>query len=464
MIPVEDGQYNERLPFVTYGIVAANAIFFFGALFSSDYAAAVKSLSVSRQNLCLGRLFSSMFTHAGWFHLVSNMFFLGFFGRNTERLLTPLPYVLLYLLSGILGAVAQTNFTENAETPLVGASACVYGVMAAYMVLFPKQRIKAFYLFAPHPSCSGYFTVPAYIYVLLFFVTQDVLMLIALGNLSQVGHVAHLTGFCFGAGFALVTRAVSHRHKKAWRSQAQTHSFVSEPEPETLAFAQPERVRRAEVVKAAGGKGQFWIVLKKEQLNEAALKTVEAKSAIPLSRKYFVAKNLNATSADRLLLLLLSHNIPAVVVEAIHIPATIPVEMVIGVAKHQNRLVLIDQTQQRWTITPKNVVFLSAAKIEYHHHIEGSRVTDRIVSSLSIDVVCRNPFCTFRIVRHPTKGIDIRTQQVMRVISNWAYGLKGVEQLVRLITGESPRIFHSFSEYDEYLLWRLVLAEIVGHK
>ncbi|RKY12695.1 MAG: hypothetical protein DRP82_06480 [Planctomycetota bacterium] len=464
MIPVEDGQYNERLPFVTYGIIAINALVFFGTLLSSDYTATVRSLSVSRQNLCLGRLFSSMFTHAGWFHIVSNMFFLGFFGRNTERLLTPLPYILLYLLSGILGAVAQTNFAENPETPLVGASACVYGVMAAYTVLFPKQRIKAFYMFAPHPSCCGYFTVPAYIYVLLFFLTQDILMLIALGNLSQVGHVAHLTGFCFGAGFALVTRAVSQRHKKVWRSQAQSQSVVRIPEPETLAFEQPEKVRRAEMVKAAGRKGRFWLVLKKEQVSEAALKMVESKSAIPLGRKYFAAKNLSATDADRLLLLLLSHKIPAVAVEAIHIPAAIPVEIVVGIARHQNRLVLIDQTQQRWTIAPKDVVFLSAAKIEYHHHIKGSRVTDRIVPSLSIDIVCRDPFCTFRIVRHPTKGVDMRTQQVIRVISNWAYGLKGVEQLVRLITGESPRVFPSFNEYDQYLLWRLVLSEIVERR
>lgn len=460
MIPVEDGKYNNRFPAITYIIILINVLVFFGTLFSTNIITTLHSLGVSRQNLTFSRLFSSLFTHAGWFHLVTNMFFLGFFGRNTERRLTPLPFISLYLLTGTLGAIAQVLSMKDPEMPLVGASACVYGVMATYITLFPKHRIKAFYLFAPHPACSGYFTVPAYIYVLLFFVMQDVLMLMVLGKLSQVGHIAHLTGFSVGAAFAFIIRISSARPQKEWQSSPHTHSSIKRPESRLLTLERPSRVEKSEVTRAAGKKGEFWVILKEQEVEENRFRAIQQRWKGNLNRTYFLAKNISEEDSDKLLLLLSSYKVPAIAVEAVYIPSAIPVETVVGVGRSGTELLLLNDAGHRYLLKHDNVVFLSTGRIEYHHHKAGSMTTDRIFYSISVDIISRHPFRNFRVVRHPKEDIDSRTYAIITTISDWGAGLKGVEQLSLLASGRPLRLFSSFDEYDVYLLWQLVLSEI----
>jgi len=460
MIPVEDGKYNDRTPIITYILILLNTLVFFGIFFSPNFIATLQSLGVSRQRLTFGNLLTSLFAHAGWFHLASNMFFLGFFGRNVERRLTPVPYIGLYLSTGILGAIFQVFAMSAPQTPLVGASASVYGVIAAYIALFPKHKIRAFYLFAPHPACSGYFTVPAFVYVLLFFVMQDVLMLLVMGRMSQVGHFAHLAGFSVGFVFALTLRLLSPRPERKWRSSVVTHRSIRKPRSRLLTVDKPMRIEKEGLVEAAGGEGEFWVLLKDGRIPEEKLKAVQQEWGTPLTSTFFAAKNLSEEDADRLLYLLSSHRVPAISVEALYIPSSIPVETVAGVGKTAQGLLLIDDTNERHLLNRDAVVFLSAGRVEFHHHKKDSMVTDRIFYSVSVDIISRRPFRDFRVVRHPQQRIDTHTRLIIETISDWAEGVRGVEELSLLLSNRLETLFSSFEEYDRYLLWRLVLSEI----
>jgi membrane associated rhomboid family serine protease len=92
-------------------------------------------------------LFTSMFMHGSWMHLIGNMWFLWIFGNNVEDSMGHLRFLLFYLIAGVAAAGAHI-FTDPASTiPMVGASGAISGVMGAYLVLYPKARIDTLFFF-----------------------------------------------------------------------------------------------------------------------------------------------------------------------------------------------------------------------------------------------------------------------------------------------------------------------------
>ncbi|MCX7726729.1 MAG: rhomboid family intramembrane serine protease, partial [Chitinispirillaceae bacterium] len=82
-------------------------------------------------------VFTSMFTHGGWFHLIGNMWFLSIFGDNVEDVMGPIRFTIFYLLCGICAEAVQIFFDPASNVPMVGASGAIGGVMGAYAVLYP---------------------------------------------------------------------------------------------------------------------------------------------------------------------------------------------------------------------------------------------------------------------------------------------------------------------------------------
>lgn len=141
-------------------------------------------------------LFTSMFMHGGWFHIIGNMWFLWVFGDNVEDVTGPFRFLLLYLVAGLAAAVAQIATNPGSVVPMVGASGAIGGVMGAYLWLYPRIHIHTLIFL-------GFFittiAVPAWAMLGYWFLLQLLGGLPALGDSGGgVAFWAHIGGFVAG--------------------------------------------------------------------------------------------------------------------------------------------------------------------------------------------------------------------------------------------------------------------------
>jgi len=168
MFPYRDENETQRTTYVTYAIIAANVLVWLvveGAGMSLALARAVCEYGLIPGELTLllspgtpfpmgqglvcltdpGRqmanVFTSMFLHGSWMHLLSNMWFLYIFGNNIEDSMGHARFVVFYLLCGVAAALAQVFVSPDSVIPMVGASGAISGVMGAYLLLYPRVRV-----------------------------------------------------------------------------------------------------------------------------------------------------------------------------------------------------------------------------------------------------------------------------------------------------------------------------------
>jgi membrane associated rhomboid family serine protease len=149
-----------------------------------------------------------MFMHGGWTHIGGNMLFLFIFGDNVERALGHLRYLGFYLLCGLVASLAQVYSGPDSILPSLGASGAIAGVLAGYLVLFPRNRVRVL---------LGYFvtTVPAIAMIGLWAVIQFVNGFGATGVNAQSGgvaYMAHIGGFIAGLLLAFLLRPFVDRN------------------------------------------------------------------------------------------------------------------------------------------------------------------------------------------------------------------------------------------------------------
>ena len=158
-------------------------------------------------------LLTSMFLHGGWFHLLSNMWFLFVFGDNVEDSMGPARFVVFYLLCGLAAVAAHIASAPESAVPVVGASGAIGGVMGAYAVLYPRAPVHMLVLL-------GFFftriVVPAYLMLGYWFLLQILGGLPALqGEGAGVAFWAHVGGFVAGVVLVPVfrdpARVAAHR-------------------------------------------------------------------------------------------------------------------------------------------------------------------------------------------------------------------------------------------------------------
>jgi len=146
-------------------------------------------------------VFSSMFLHAGWVHLTSNMWYLHVFGDNVEDRMGHFRFLIFYLVCGAAAAVLQVMFAPDSSLPMVGASGAIAGVLGAYLVLFPEARIITF---IPIFLIPYFVEIPALFYLGFWFVMQFFTGIFSLGVSQHVGADggvawwAHVGGFVTG--------------------------------------------------------------------------------------------------------------------------------------------------------------------------------------------------------------------------------------------------------------------------
>jgi membrane associated rhomboid family serine protease len=143
------------------------------------------------------KVYSSMFLHGGWFHIINNMWVLFIFGDNVEGRMGGFRYLLFYLLSGTAAGLLQAYILPGSAVPMIGASGAVAGVLGAYLILFPRSRIASL---VPILFIFTLIEVPAFLFLLFWFFSQLFSGWLALqgGSASGIAWWAHIGGFIFG--------------------------------------------------------------------------------------------------------------------------------------------------------------------------------------------------------------------------------------------------------------------------
>jgi membrane associated rhomboid family serine protease len=144
-------------------------------------------------------LLTSMFMHGGWLHLGGNMLFLWIFGDNVEHRVGAVTYLVFYLIAGLVASLAQVFIGPDSKIPSLGASGAISGVLGAYLVLFPRNRVTVF-LF------RFLVVVPAIVAIGLWAVFQFINGIGSIAVTEETGgvaYMAHIGGFLTGlvAGF-----------------------------------------------------------------------------------------------------------------------------------------------------------------------------------------------------------------------------------------------------------------------
>jgi len=174
----------------------------FFAIISLKILEAIQSTCLQGQDYYT--LFTNMFLHAGWMHLIGNMVFLWIFADNIEATIGNIKFLLFYLGGGIAASVIHVLLNSHSNIPSIGASGAISAVMGTYLIMFPTSRVKVLVL---------YFFRSFYISALVFLGIWIAMQLFngfsSLGadqNTGGVAHWAHIGGFAFGLLYGLYAK------------------------------------------------------------------------------------------------------------------------------------------------------------------------------------------------------------------------------------------------------------------
>jgi membrane associated rhomboid family serine protease len=230
MFPLRDDQPVFSTPYVNYFLIAFNIFITFLEWQLGWNSRAFRSLIfqygvVPRHEIglltgvpifspvgALIPLFTSMFLHGGWAHVLGNMWMLWLFGDNIEDYLGHIGYIIFYLLSGIAAMLTHILFNANSSAPAIGASGAIAGVMGAYLILYPRARVLTwiFVLIVP---------IPAWIWLVIWAGEQ--FLSGAAESLSYAGQAAaggvafwaHVGGFVVGMLMIRLFPGRRHRYR-----------------------------------------------------------------------------------------------------------------------------------------------------------------------------------------------------------------------------------------------------------
>ncbi len=201
-IPIGDENPTERRPYVNYVLLAANVAAFLLFCFPTPRQPVLVRWAMIPAELDPVTLFSSLFLHANLMHLIGNMVFLWIFGDNVEDRLGHLGYAAFYLVCGLAADATHILSNPQSALPTLGASGAISGVMGAYVLFFPRHRVKMLFMF-------GFIQVvrtPAFLWIGFWFVQQVVLSLAS--SVGNVAYGAHIGGFLAGVAIAVAAKLV----------------------------------------------------------------------------------------------------------------------------------------------------------------------------------------------------------------------------------------------------------------
>jgi membrane associated rhomboid family serine protease len=199
LIPLGDASRRRlHYPFATTIIIVINVLVFFLELRGGDDF--VYKWAAIPANILSGHaiptLLTSMFLHASWSHILGNMIFLWAFGPAMEDAMNHWSFTAFYLLGGLVAMLAQVAATPGSTIPSLGASGAIAAVMGAFLVTYPRDRIRSLFFFFLFIRITF---IPAILLIGFWFLIQ----LFNVGSVASVQHggvayMAHVSGFLFG--------------------------------------------------------------------------------------------------------------------------------------------------------------------------------------------------------------------------------------------------------------------------
>ena len=206
MIPLRDNIRTQTFPIITVSIIGVNTVIF---LWQRFFVSGVESEALYRTYGLVPRellisfkarydllpfnvltIFTSMFLHGGFFHIIGNMLYLWIFGNNIEDAVGHGRFVLFYLLSGLVAALFQFFSDPASAVPMIGASGAVAGILGAYLVLYPHARVSTLFFII---IIVKVIEIPAVLLLTLWFFIQ-----LLYSQSDGVAWYAHIGGFIFG--------------------------------------------------------------------------------------------------------------------------------------------------------------------------------------------------------------------------------------------------------------------------
>jgi len=205
MFPLYDTVRSRRFPAINVMLILINVLAFLYEIQMDPSAlkefifewGLIPARLLSDPSNAWKTIFTSMFLHGGWFHIINNMWVLFIFGDNVEARMGGIRYLIFYLLSGVAAVFLQTYILPSSNVPMIGASGAVAGVLGAYLILFPHSRIASL---VPILFIFTIIEIPAVIFLLFWFASQLYSGLFAIQGSSGSGIAwwAHVGGFLFG--------------------------------------------------------------------------------------------------------------------------------------------------------------------------------------------------------------------------------------------------------------------------
>jgi membrane associated rhomboid family serine protease len=229
LLPLSDDNTGRRgTPYLVYTFIAINLVVFIMQLMQGDQFwlgyAAVPYEIINNTDLVGQRggipqepgpspiwltLFSSMFMHGGYMHIIGNMLFLWVFGDNIEDNFGHIKFIIFYVLCGLIASFSQIMLDPQSVIPTLGASGAIAGVLGAYLVMFPKNRVHSL---LPLGIIWTTVNVPAWVMIGLWIVLQFFSQIASItSNTAQtrsggVAYMAHIGGFLAGMILVFIFR------------------------------------------------------------------------------------------------------------------------------------------------------------------------------------------------------------------------------------------------------------------
>jgi membrane associated rhomboid family serine protease len=221
MLPIGDDDSNLRsFAVVTYTLIGINIlVFIYEVLLGGQLNQFFQAYAVIPKEVVSGRdipplisplpiyttLLTSMFMHGGFMHIAGNMLYLWIFGNNVEDEMGSVRFIIFYLICGLVASLAHIISSPASRVPSLGASGAIAGVLGAYLLLFPRQRVKVWM-----GLLFGIVEMPAIIVIGMWGLLQ---FISGIGSLSQntaqtggVAYWAHIGGFVVGMALVFLFR------------------------------------------------------------------------------------------------------------------------------------------------------------------------------------------------------------------------------------------------------------------
>lgn len=203
MIPIKDDNYLKSFPYVTVTLIAINAAVFlvqilsgeFGKMLTYDFSVTPYNIFHPQSREVYITLFTSMFLHAGIWHLLGNMIFLWIFGDDIEDALGHFRYLVFYIICGLAAVSLHSVIYHGSHIPVLGASGAISGILGAYFLLYPEVRVLTI---VPIFFIIRFVWIPSTFFLIIWFAFQ--LLYAANPSAHQIAFLAHIGGFLAGLG------------------------------------------------------------------------------------------------------------------------------------------------------------------------------------------------------------------------------------------------------------------------